>query len=151
MEYPSRQEDIGINSMQKPTRKDICKSIRKRARVICELGYSLATWCGICSTAIAKVFRKYKYPAKIVDGSFLDNDHCWVESAGTIYDITATQFSGFSRKPLLIMKMEKAKHLFIAKKRYNPNSKKQMRSLFRGWPEDQKPDKKLIKELTEGI
>jgi hypothetical protein len=72
---------------------EICKAIRKEAEQL--FGTDLLGKCGICSYAVAEAFRKFGYKAEVKHGSFLHKyyGHCWVESDGEIYDITATQFS----------------------------------------------------------
>lgn len=53
--------------------------------------------CALASVALHTEFVKHGYDSKVVYGCFKSvwGGHCFVESAGVIWDITATQFNFF--------------------------------------------------------
>lgn len=140
-----------MKTKRKPTKIEICRKIRKKA--VKSFGNpNLACYCGICSTAIAKMFKKYGYDARICFGYFKDDsDHCWVESNKKIYDITATQFycsADCNYDELIVMDIKDGRDKLYPKpeKRIKPTYK-EINKLFKDWPSEQKPYKKVIKKL----
>lgn len=105
----------------------------------------LSCMCAIASMALAKVLRKFKIKANVVDGSFIYDQsnhtfgHCWVECGNHIIDITATQFKIYQ-------------DIFITHKRNNLNYIKGIIKnkiiYFSDWPNTQQPNDNIVRRLV---
>ena len=132
------------------TRNDICRQVRDIAVKLSE-DESLRRWCGICSTALAKLFIKHGYDATLCYGYCVDSfyQHCWIESSGKIYDITLTQFDKIIDKnklrniPEIFIDDIDYENIYFLKEQYNPEDDEQLEQLFEQWPDNQKPFDKL--------
>jgi hypothetical protein len=90
--------------------------------------------CAIASWTLWKAFKKKGYKAILVEGTFGDYCHFWVELDNMIYDITYSQFD--EQTPINIIDADKAKL-----KGYSilHSGKKAVHSLNTDWPGEQHP------------
>lgn len=142
------------------TRKEICIKLRKQLEKLVEKGeiyatcssYNLDCCCGIASFALNKAFNMFGYESKMVSGEFgtmnyRQGNHCWVESEGYVYDLTATQFEGYNHKPIFISKKGKSPYRIV----HNDNIKHLKYFKEMDWPPDQSPNKKIVNKILQGI
>ena len=98
---------------------------------------NLSCMCAIASFVLAKELNKHNIKAKMVEGTFEGEAHCWVEWKNWIIDITATQFD--IEAPVYIVKKTDEK--------YKAKKVKQSYKDFRIWPREQKPSKTVCKMI----
>jgi hypothetical protein len=137
-----------------PVRKNIALLLRERTDKLVEKGVDgfdhfspdLGCLCGICSIALRKALDNIGIKSKVLYGKFRGQyNHCWVESAGYIFDLTATQFNGVTRKVVILDKNSN-----LAKKWYKNGKEMINFSSFVNWPDYQKPKRKLIQTIHKG-
>jgi len=111
----------------------------------------LDSWCAICSTAIALAFIDNKFDARIRIGDFRGTDsHCWVWSDDlNHYDITATQFSAYDE--ILIVPEDDAVMFPQPWEEVDPHFEEEIEESFRKWPEEQRPNRRKMRELLRAI
>lgn len=136
------------------TKYELAKLVRKHAEIYAEqlIPYSdsatLSCLCAICSYTLTKLFNNHKYKARMIKGTFHDNrwgdsPHCWTESDGQIWDLTATQFDGVSRKILVV----DAKNKRFKKK--DSIRLDLVHHVLQEWPVEQKPQPHVVRLLLE--
>ena len=126
--------------MNKEKLRDIARDVREWGEsVVSEDSDYCNDLCGLCARAsyeLYKKLRKKKIPAVFVIGY----GHCWVEVAGLLIDVTATQFWGMKKRKVLIEKVEKAYEKYGF---YNPLKKRKtpkgIRNGMKKWPIYQVP------------
>jgi hypothetical protein len=136
------------------TREEICRAIRAKA-VRMSGDPDLEAWCAICSTAIAMAFIAHGYEGRVRIGMFWGaDDHCWVWSNDwNHYDITATQFSQRKSYAEIEIVPEPDPCQEDGTEQY-PRPWVEFDPVyddfdehFAGWPEEQIPDRRRIREL----
>lgn len=161
--------DYLLEDRQRPTRAQIARKVRRNVEqwaagdsylidpdtkgfddfidIACVDPDDLGCACAIASMALAKSFKAWGYPARVVRGQYGGreydgDDHCWVVSGDEIYDITATQF-GERTKVMIVGKQHRKRGQFV----YG----KTMRSYadFDEW-DDQRPTKYSTSILKHG-
>jgi hypothetical protein len=132
------------------TRREICQRVRDAA-VKEYHSNDLDLKCGICSVVIAELFLAFGYPVKICYGKFhrpgisWGLGHCWVESQGRIYDVTATQFGDFDA--VLIKRKRGLEKMYVPETILDPKDKEKLRDFFNDWPSDQRPTRRVVELL----
>ena len=118
---------------------DIAQRLRETAvknykRVCPDGDDDLACMCAIVSYSLAKAFKKVGFKAKVIEGTFYNNSHCWVVSGNKRWDLTATQFrrSNTPYPEIFITNLSEKKGIY---------SKGIVKKSFRDWPTSQRPTK----------
>jgi len=77
---------------------DLASKVRDAVRIwtehSCEIDTTLGGACAIASYTLWQAFDASEIDARFVLYNGTLGSHCWVESDGKIFDITATQFGG---------------------------------------------------------
>lgn len=136
---------------------EICKEVRRRAEALFNNSSDLNGKCAICSWAIADIFRQFGYNAQVKHGLFVHESygHCWVESDGEIYDVTATQFSRRRFKDGIYIS-KKFPKIYITNARMNTMymdgiTVRDKSKYFKNWPKGQYPSVHAVKKLVAGF
>jgi hypothetical protein len=129
-------------------RKIVDQKVKKQEDDFDGFTRCLCGLCAICSIALRNILNKNGDDAKVMLGYFRDEGmHCWVEVGDMVIDITATQFHNITKKVFTLRRG--TKKYFSMYKNGEPiglNFRK-----FKGWPPDQKPNKRKIDKLVKEV
>lgn len=142
------QKVIPIASLVRKQCEEAIPSFNKMNFYFCS---DLGGMCAIASYALKQSLSKFKIRSKMVVGSFdwrgnhpYPNycNHCWLEVADKIIDITASQFDKFPSVYIVPKDDSKYKpfNMLAIKKEIGTLKKMQ-------WPEEQTPCKKILNQI----
>jgi hypothetical protein len=132
--------------------KEVAMLVRKAVVAhASSIGYpgNLSGMCAIASFTLARALESEGIIAIPIQG-YVDNGggHCWIEVAGNVVDVTATQFDRFKGYPYLTFSLgQKAEY------GYNTHEELGIEGSYKlnFWPEEQKPVDNLIESLLENM
>ena len=122
------------------TKRQLCNDVRIKA--VLQTGVEdLECFCGVVSFALHLKFKQQGIKSRVMFGKYDGYAHCWVESGGYLYDLTATQFNDNLPEVYVFRLKEKKKHKYEDTKIF-----KSIKD-FRGWPRGQKPYPAKLKAI----
>lgn len=115
------------------------RRIRKSLEILAPYALDLECMCAIGAYFVTEKLKKLGYKAEMIEGHYRDDSHCWTRVGKFNIDLTATQFNSDAKKI----------YIFQKNKDYQEYKKIKHPGDLYGWPSDQKPYVKIIRELEE--